>query len=312
MAGASARHSQALEAGAGTPGAGAGTPGAGAGTPGAGTAGRRRTRRERGRRGAGRPPGVRGRTGARLGAGRGVRAGEGKALPQRRRGGVGGLSLDGLGLKRLRRERLGSHGLLGGQVARAGRRGLRRDGALRRDGGLRHGGGPGRGGGDRRLPRRHLGLGLPGRDVSGSRRWPGQVRLGRCRLAEQLVPLDQRASAQGQQGYAAHADRDVDQHQLAGNDPGDQQSDRDGNEQRAEPNHGRSLSDPYRSSAPTGARARALPQRYGSHRNEARPPPACRTVPDPGHRYARPPARSARQASAAVSRLRRSGSYRSR
>jgi hypothetical protein len=57
--------------------------------------------------------------------------------------------------------------------------------------------------------------------VHGRRLRPGQLGDGRLRQAEQLFPLDERACGQGQQGYAAHADRDVDQHQLAGDDPGD-------------------------------------------------------------------------------------------
>src|SRR4029077_2029309 len=62
-----------------------------------------------------------------------------------------------------------------------------------------------------------------------------------------------------QQGYAADADRDVDQHQLAGDDPGHQQSDRDGNEERAKPDHGPSLGDPFASCRlPTVARGRSL------------------------------------------------------
>jgi hypothetical protein len=81
--------------------------------------------------------------------------------------------------------------------------------------------------------------------VRGRWLWPSQLGLGRRGRAEQLFPLDQRANRQGQQGYAAHADRDVDQRQLAGDDPGHQQSDRDDNEERAEPDHGRSLSDPF-------------------------------------------------------------------
>jgi hypothetical protein len=191
-------------------------------------------------------------------------------------------------------------GALGGQVTRA------------RRGGLHGGRGPRRGGGDRRPPGRTLGDGLSGRDVHGRRLRPSQLRLGRRGRGEQLFPLDQRANGQGQQGYAAHADRDVDQGQLAGDDPGNQQSDRDGNEKRAEPDHGRSLSDPFRSSAPTGGRARALPRGYGSHRNGARPQRACRTVRNPGRRYARPPARSARPASVAGSPPRRWGIHRFR
>jgi hypothetical protein len=104
---------------------------------------------------------------------------------------------------------------LGGQVARAGRRGLR------------GGRGPGRGGRDAGLPGSNPRCGLPGRGVRGRSFRPGQLGLGRLRLgrsglAEQLFPLDDRTNAQGQQGYAAHADRDIDQRQLAGDDPGDQ------------------------------------------------------------------------------------------
>jgi hypothetical protein len=76
----------------------------------------------------------------------------------------------------------------------------------------------------------------------------GLSRLGLSRLglAEQLVPLDEGADTQGQQGYAADADREVHQHQPAGHNPGDQQSDRNSNEKRAEPDHERSLSVPRR------------------------------------------------------------------
>jgi len=269
-----------------------------------------------------------------FGGGRALDGG-GEATPPGHRRGVSGPSLDGLGLHRLglhrlglRRlglRRLGLHGLglhrlglcrlglhrleprrrgqqrlLGGEVARTGWRGLRRGGGCR---------GPGRDGGYRRLPWRNLGLRLPGRDVYSRRLRPGQLGLGRSLLAEQLVPLDERANTQGQQGYAAHADRDVDQHQLASDNPGDQQSERDGNQKRAEPDHGRSPSDPCRSSAPTGARARALPQWCGSHRNGARPQ-AHRTDRDPARHYARPLVRSARLASGAANRRRRSGNHR--
>jgi hypothetical protein len=82
--------------------------------------------------------------------------------------------------------------------------------------------------------------------VYGGRLGPGQLGFGWLGLAEQLIPLQERADAQGQQGYATDADRDVDQHQLAGDDPGDQQSERDGNQKRAEPDHRRSPSDPCR------------------------------------------------------------------
>ena len=279
VAGASTRHSQAPGAGAGTPGAGGdGGPASGGPAAAAGLG------RERGRAALD----VRLALGLALGRALGR---EGEATPPRRRSGVGRLGLD-----RLDRQRL-----LGGQVTRAGRRGLLR------------GGGPGRGSGDRGLPRRNLGFGLSGRDVRARRRRPGQFGSGRLGLTEQLIPLDERTSAQGQQGYAANADRDVDQHQLAGDNPGDQQSERDGDQERAEPDHRRSPSEPRRSSAPapTGARARALPQRYGSHRNGARPQQACRTGRGPGRHCGRPPVRSTRPASAAASPLRRSGSHRS-
>jgi hypothetical protein len=72
-------------------------------------------------------------------------------------------------------------------------------------------------------------LRLRGRDVYGRRLRSALLGLGRSLLTEQLVPLDERAGPQGQQGYAADTDRDVDQHQLAGDDPGDQKSERDGN-----------------------------------------------------------------------------------
>ena len=256
-------------------------PGAGGGRrdPGSGRRGSRRgTRRERG----GSAWDVRRAFGLAFRRG-------GEAAPPR--GGRGGLSLGGY--------RLGPRRLLRGPVVRAGRRGLRR------------GAGPGRSGGDRGLPGRNPGRGLRGRDGHGLRPRPGQLRFGRSWLAEQLVPFDQRADAQGQQGYAAHADRDVDQGQLARDDPRDQQSDRDGHEKRAEPDHS-VLSAILSTRSPTGARARALPQRCGSHRNGARPRQAYRTGQDPGRRYARPPARSVRLASAAASRLRRRGSHRSR
>jgi hypothetical protein len=70
--------------------------------------------------------------------------------------------------------------------------------------------------------------------------------LSRLGLTEQLAPLDEHPDTQGQQGHPADADRTVDQGQPAGHDPGDQQSDRDSNEKRAESNHERSLSVPRR------------------------------------------------------------------
>jgi len=62
---------------------------------------------------------------------------------------------------------------------------------------------------------------MSGRDVRARWRRPGQFRPGRLGLTEQLIPLDEGTSAQGQQGYTANADRDVDQYQPAGDDSGD-------------------------------------------------------------------------------------------
>jgi len=95
--------------------------------------------------------------------------------------------------------------------------------------------------------------GLGGRDIRNRWLWlrqPGlgelQLSLNRSGLAEQLVPLDEHPDTQRQQSHPADADRTVDQDEPAGHDPGDQQSDRDSNEKRAESDHERSLSVPRR------------------------------------------------------------------
>ncbi len=72
------------------------------------------------------------------------------------------------------------------------------------------------------------------------------VRCGRLRITEQLTPLDGRTYAQRQQGDPADGNRQVDEHQLAGDHTGDEQTDRHDNEKRTEADHSRSPSRPCR------------------------------------------------------------------
>jgi hypothetical protein len=57
---------------------------------------------------------------------------------------------------------------------------------------------------------------------------------------EDLLPVPEHADRQQQRRNGAHADGDIDKRQAAGDDSGDEQSDRCGNEESAEPDHVRS------------------------------------------------------------------------
>src|ERR1700733_9902300 len=95
--------------------------------------------------------------------------------------------------------------------------------------------------------------------------------LGGLGRAEQLAPLDERSYGERQEGDAADADRDVHQREPAGDDARHQEPNRDGYEKRAEPDHRRSLTDPWILLRTTGARGRMLSQLSGTQPNEARP-----------------------------------------
>ncbi len=93
------------------------------------------------------------------------------------------------------------------------------------------------------------------RGQCGHRFLRADVRCGRLRITEQLTPLDGRTYAQRQQGDPADGNRQVDEHQLAGDHTGDEQTDRHDNEKRTEADHSRSPSRPCRPLLiPTGAR----------------------------------------------------------